>query len=445
MNIVIINSADKGGGAENINLNLNQFYNLKNHNSKMFVGKKKTRLPNVLKIENKSFENPFIKIAKQLANNTHPAFGNLMKLMAVPNYRSNFLGHEPMYYPGTKKLLSIISKEIDIVHLGNLHGKYFDLRMLPEISKKVPTVLRLSDMWLFTGHCAQSLDCSKWENGCGNCPYLNSYPSINKDATRFNFKVKRRILNKSRLYVSTPSKWLMNKVDKSILKSSIIDSRIIPTGIDLDYFSKGNKVKCKKKLNLDIDGIVIFIYASGHKAYKWGYLTKLLNLFRQENNFSSKVSILVVGQSGAIEKKKYLNIFHLGYIDSKDQYKQYLQSSDLYVHLSESDTYPNAIMEALSCGIPSIAFNVGGIPEQIIPYNNQSKHFQSAEVANGALISKGDVVHMNEIVKDLEKCENMRHILSINATKFSRKNFSFSNYANNYLNWYKEILQSFKM
>ena len=31
MNIVIINSADKGGGAENINLMLNQVYNLKNH------------------------------------------------------------------------------------------------------------------------------------------------------------------------------------------------------------------------------------------------------------------------------------------------------------------------------------------------------------------------------------------------------------------------------
>ena len=29
-------------------------------------------------------------------------------------------------------------------------------------------------------------------------------------------------------------------------KSSIIDSRIIPTGIDLDYFSNGDKVKCKR-------------------------------------------------------------------------------------------------------------------------------------------------------------------------------------------------------
>ena len=73
-------------------------------------------------------------------------------------------------------------------------------------------------MWMFTGHCAHSLECELWKNGCGHCPDLTLYPSLLRDGTKSNHALKRRIYKKSKLYISTPSKWLMEK-SKSIYSS----------------------------------------------------------------------------------------------------------------------------------------------------------------------------------------------------------------------------------
>ena len=121
-------------------------------------------------------------------------------MIGIPNWRSALMGREPMYYPATKNLT--FSKEIspDIIHLSNLHGKYFDLRQIPKISSKIPTVLRLSDMWMFTGHCAHSLECELWKNGCGHCPDLTLYPSLLRDGTKSNHALKEEYI-KSRSYI----------------------------------------------------------------------------------------------------------------------------------------------------------------------------------------------------------------------------------------------------
>src|SRR5262249_17124394 len=123
------------------------------------------------------------------------------------------LGIENFRFPGTKRLLTLADKQPSILHLHNLHGGYFDLPILPWISQQVPTVVTLHDAWLLSGHCAHSFACEKWRTGCGECPDLTIYPEIRRDATRYNWQRKREIYSRSRLYVSTPSQWLMQKVD----------------------------------------------------------------------------------------------------------------------------------------------------------------------------------------------------------------------------------------
>ena len=97
-------------------------------------------------------------------------------------------------------------------------------------------------MWMLTGHCAHSISCDRWEIGCGRCPDLNLYPSIKRDGTKKNLRVKEAIYKKSRFYISTPSKWLMKKVKRSVLKYSAIDYRVIPTGIDLSFSNREVKM-----------------------------------------------------------------------------------------------------------------------------------------------------------------------------------------------------------
>src|SRR5262249_10828825 len=127
-------------------------------------------------------------------------------------------------------------QDIDIVHAHNLHGYYFDLRILPELSGKIPLVLTLHDAWLLSGHCAHSFDCMRWQIGCGQCPDLSIYPPIKRDATSFNWRRKQQIFAQSKLYITTPSEWLMRRAQASILAPAIQDARVIPNGVDLGIF-----------------------------------------------------------------------------------------------------------------------------------------------------------------------------------------------------------------
>ena len=41
--------------------------------------------------------------------------------------------------------------------------------------------------------------------------------------------------------VATPSRWLLDKVERSMLAPSVIEGRVIPTGVDLARFSPGER------------------------------------------------------------------------------------------------------------------------------------------------------------------------------------------------------------
>ena len=55
----------------------------------------------------------------------------------------------------------------------------------------------------------------------------------------------------------------------------------------------------------------------------------------------------------------------MGYVGSERQIVDIYNASDVYVLPSLGDNLPNTIMEAMACGVPSVAFRVGGIPEMI--------------------------------------------------------------------------------
>ena len=442
MNISIINSLDVGGGAEKVNFQLNEYYNRSGHNSKMYVGRKLSDSKDVIEIENEKYENSWVKINKTLSRNVKYPYNNFFKMIGIPNWRSALMGREPMYYPATKNLT--FSKEIspDIIHLSNLHGKYFDLRQIPKISSKIPTVLRLSDMWMFTGHCAHSLECELWKNGCGHCPDLTLYPSLLRDGTKSNHALKRRIYKKSKLYISTPSKWLMEKVNQSILQYNIADSRTIPTGVDQNFFKPNNKSLLRKSKEIDLKKIVIIVYASGHEAYKWKGISNFLKIIEQIFDNKHETIIYVIGHKDCIKKSNKIEIRYLSHIDDANEYLKYIQLSDIYVHLSRADTYPNAILEALSCGIPTVAYEVGGIPEQIVPFNNSSNYFISNIKPTGALVPKFDSKQMAIIIEKLVSNVKLRTQISKNAISYSKQNFNFEVFAKSYLSWYSEILKS---
>jgi glycosyltransferase involved in cell wall biosynthesis len=155
------------------------------------------------------------------------------------------MGLETYRYPATRRMLEALPHPPDLVHLHNLHGGYFDLRVLPGLSASLPVAMTLHDAWLLSGHCAHSMGCDRWRIGCGACPDLDIYPAVRRDATARNWTRKREIFAGSRLHVATPSRWLADKVRESILSPSLAELKVIPNGVDLESFRPGDRLAAR--------------------------------------------------------------------------------------------------------------------------------------------------------------------------------------------------------
>ena len=155
---------------------------------------------------------------------------------ACRKWLTTTLGREDFDFLYSKHLLELTGSRPDLVHCQNLHGGYFDLHILAEISHQVPLFLTLHDCWSFTGHCAHSFDCEGWQTGCGSCPYLSNPPAVRRDSTRWNWRRKRKYHARCRFHVAAASDWLLQHARKSILAPAIIDSQVITPGVDLTVF-----------------------------------------------------------------------------------------------------------------------------------------------------------------------------------------------------------------
>ena len=264
MRIVQVSMLGNVGGAARVAWELADKINKLGHDSLLAVGyPTSNEIGNrVFEIDNDSHRNAWARGLYGLPRylRRHKIRGSTAVLHAVMLIAEpmRFLrwqrGREDYDFPGSGKLLDALPDKPDVVHCHNLHSGYFDLRMLPELSSKMPVVLTLHDMWLITGHCAYSMECCRWQNECGECPDLERYPSIVRDATIRNLKVKKDILARSRLYVVTPSRWLMDAVESkgSILKPRL--SRVINNGIDLSIYRPADKNNARASLGLNESG-----------------------------------------------------------------------------------------------------------------------------------------------------------------------------------------------
>jgi glycosyltransferase involved in cell wall biosynthesis len=143
------------------------------------------------------------------------------------------------------------------------------------------------------------------------------------------------------------------------------DIRWIPNGIDTSYFRPPlEKEEIKRQLGLDPAAKVVLL--SAEKLLKSDYkgggdLLRILKLLDREEG--KGVTLLTLGHDPLPEAYSWLKCRSLGYIRGEAQILQALQASDLYIHTSRADNLPNTLIEAISCGLPCVAFDIGGCGE----------------------------------------------------------------------------------
>jgi N-acetyl-alpha-D-glucosaminyl L-malate synthase BshA len=116
------------------------------------------------------------------------------------------------------------------------------------------------------------------------------------------------------------------------------------------------------------------------------------------------------------------------FIGKQDSFTPILQNSDLFLLPSESESFGLAALEAMSCGVPVVASNAGGLPEVI----TQGKE--------GFLAPIGDVEGMAKFATDILTNPKLLTELSNNARTRAVTEFSKDALISKYEDYYYKIL-----
>jgi glycosyltransferase involved in cell wall biosynthesis len=432
--ILLVSTSDRVGGAEQIALGLLRGYREAGCEAGLAVGTKFSQDPGVREIPRNLFRLSLGEATRRLLANRIRVLprltSELSRLADLPNEIARWRGREPFHYPGTRRLLELPDFQPEVVHAHNLHRDYFDLRFLPRLSSRIPVVLTLHDAWLLSGHCAHSLGCERWITGCGQCPDLTLPPALRRDATAFNWQRKRAIFQQSRFYVAAPSRWLLEKVENSILAPAAIESRVIPNGIDLEIFRPGDRAAARARLGLPLQADILLFAASGIRENPWKDYSTLATATAQLGGRRRErpLIFLALGEDSPNEKVGAAEIRFEPFVQDPRRLADFYQAADLYLHAARADTFPTSILEALACETPVVATAAGGIPEQII------------DQEMGWLTPPGDAGAMAKAAAELLDDGERRRALAAHAGEVARRRFGRERMVADYLGWFEAIL-----
>jgi len=202
------------------------------------------------------------------------------------------------------------------------------------------------------------------------------------------------------------------------------DIKVVYNFIDLERFQRSNKNHFRKAICSDDEKIMVHI--SNFRKVK--RVPEVVKVFNQVLQKGIKAKLLMVGdgpdRSDTEKMARKLGICqHVRFLGKQEQIEEVLSVSDLFVMPSGSETFGLAALEAMSCGVPVISSNVGGLPE----LNIHGK--------TGFLCEVDDVDAMSEYAIQLLSNEVMHQEFSKNA-RARAEEFNIDKIILDYENYY---------
>jgi glycosyltransferase involved in cell wall biosynthesis len=224
-----------------------------------------------------------------------------------------------------------------------------------------------------------------------------------------------------------------------MLMAGAVETRIIPYGVDLSIFKPADQSAARRALNLPLDAhILLFSAASIRQNPFKDYLTMRQAVERVAASMDNQqVIFLALGEDAPSEHlSATTQIRFIPYQADLRQIALFYQASDLYIHAAKADTFPNAVLEALACGVPVVGSTVGGIPEQIYPFDESPR-------PTGILAQSGDSGAMAQGIVHLLHHPDLRRQMGESAAQDAQRRYDLNRQIGDYLEWYRTILADF--
>ena len=280
------------------------------------------------------------------------------------------------------------------------------------------------DMAPLTGGCHYAWDCEGYKSSCENCPAIlnNSKKGMSKKI----LQNKVDIVSKMELYALMGSGWSMKQTQSSAIFKN---TKIYPfaVGIDENIFKPLSKTDLRKKYNIPLDKRVIYFAATKifEKRKGYDYLIEALKKLSNHKAMSD-VIVVIAGKSKYLDtlfKDFKIDYINIGYLNGNSALAEGYNLADVYLSPSIQDSGPMMVNEALMCGVPVIAFEMGVAVGLI----KNGVHGYIAKLKDSNEFAKC-------ILKFLDLTEEEVNKMSVNCRKLAFETNSYEKQMKNFIN-----------
>lgn len=253
----------------------------------------------------------------------------------------------------------------DVVNLHNVHGAGWQASVLDAVPPGVVALWTLHDMWTLTGRCAYAYDCRQFLSGCtATCPTPGEYPALDPRRIAAAWAERSSVLGRRPGAVAVaPSRWLAREAKAGLWKQHPVAH--VPNGVPGDDYYPVPTAAAREALRLDLHDRVVVVMAE-HLAERrkgWTYLRAALEQLRHP-----RLHVLLVGGGGAeVDLPAPHRATVMGRVDDTATLRLILSAGECLVHPAPVDNLPNVVLEALACGLPTVAFDTGGLSDMVRP------------------------------------------------------------------------------
>lgn len=412
MKVILLNSCDEFGGAARAAVRLHNGLRKSGVESHMLVQRKKTREESIIGPAN---------IMEKVLCSLRPTLDKLPLMLYDKMGSTNF---HPAWFPDR------IARKIehfhpDIIHLHWVCDGFLRIESLKRF--QLPIVWTLHDMWPFSGGCHYDADCGNYTVSCGGCPSLKSTREL--DLSRWVWKRKFKVWQDLNLSIVSPSRWLADCAKQSSLfKDRCIET--IPNGIDLKCFRPVEKKYARKMWGLAPNkNLILFGAMSSTSDKRKGFHLLQSSLQKLgQSRLRENTEVVVFGAEKPVVPPDFsLKTRYLGSIRGDHLLALLYGAADVFLLPSIQENLSNMAIEALACGTPCVAFDIGGMPDMI------------GHKKNGYLAQPYDSEDFGYGIFWVLKKNTRLMKLSKAARKKTEKDFSVEIMASRYKRLYTEI------
>ena len=367
MNVLLVNTSEKTGGAAIAATRLLEALNANGVKAKMLVRDKQSDRLMVVGLP-KSFRQTWAFVWERAVVWMHNRF-SMKNLWTVS-----------LANTGTDITQTEEFRWADVIHLHWVNQGFLSLHDLEKIVKSGKRIVwTMHDQWAYTGICHYAEDCTRYQTGCSHCPMLRC-PGAHDLSYRV-FEHKRSIYQLiNHITFVGCSQWITDLARKSALlqgvqhdtaHGNIPACRVfhIPNTINQSIFHPTDKIMARQRFKLP-ENKKLLLFSSlkvTDKRKGIDYLIEACHYLEKHHpEWTDRIGIIVVGkQTEAMQGLFPYPLYCLPYINDEHQMALLYTAADAFITPSLQDNLPNTIVEAMSVGTPCVGFRVGGIPEMI--------------------------------------------------------------------------------